>query len=237
MGEKKSEYTTDIATHYKSFRPPLHEILLKRSLKNQRFESALDIGCGTGNSSIALTKYCASVTGYDPNKSMIQYGESHPKVFFTEKLEEINKKFSLIVFFGSLHYITTKSFNFYKEKLVRGGYLLCSDFEILYAPILSNLEITLSEIDYDHSKNLASYPTKTFALIRTEKFKAVFDCDLNELTHLILSETYLRPQLIEKYGSVSVVQSLLEDLKIYYPKNKIAIEANLFYTYYKNIED
>ena len=237
MGEKKSEYTTDIATHYKSFRPPLHEILLKRSFKNQRFESALDIGCGTGNSSIALTKYCASVTGYDPNKSMIQYGESHPKVFFTEKLEEINKKFSLIVFFGSLHYITTKSFNFYKEKLVRGGYLLCSDFEILYEPILSNLEITLSEINYDHSKNLASYPTKTFAIIRTEKFKAVLDFDLNELTHLLLSETYLRPQLIEKYGSVSVVQSLQEDLKIYYPKNKIAIEANLFYTYYKNIED
>ena len=78
MGEKKSEYTTDIATHYKSFRPPLHEILLKRSLKNQRFESALDIGCGTGNSTIALAKYCASVTGYDPNKSMIQYSESHP---------------------------------------------------------------------------------------------------------------------------------------------------------------
>lgn len=237
MGEKKSEYTADIATHYKSFRPPLHEILLKRSFKNQRFESALDIGCGTGNSSIALTKYCASVTGYDPNKSMIQYGESHPKVFFTEKLEEINKKFSLIVFFGSLHYITTKSFNFYKEKLVRGGYLLCSDFEILYEPILSNLKITLSEINYDHSKNLASYPTKTFAIIRTEKFKAVLDCDLNELTHLLLSETCLRPQLIEKYGSVSVVESLQEDLKIYYPKNKIAIEANLFYTYYQNMEN
>ena len=237
MGENKSEYTADIATHYKSFRPPLHEILLKHSLKNQRFESALDIGCGTGNSSIALTKYCASVTGYDPNKSMIQYGESHPKVFFTEKLKEINKKFSLIVFFGSLHYITTKSFNFYKEKLVRGGYLLCSDFEILYAPILSNLEITLSKIDYDHSKNLASYPTKTFAIIRTEKFKAVFDCNLIELTHLLLSETYLRPQLIKKYGSVSVVESLQEDLKIYYPKNKIAIEANLFYTYYQNMED
>ena len=71
MGEKKSEYTADIATHYKSFRPPLHEILLKRSFKNQRFESALDIGCGTGNSTIALAKYCASVTGYDPNKSRL----------------------------------------------------------------------------------------------------------------------------------------------------------------------
>ena len=32
-GRKKSEYTTDIATHYKSFRPPLHEILFTRSLK------------------------------------------------------------------------------------------------------------------------------------------------------------------------------------------------------------
>ena len=237
MGEKKSEYTTDIATHYKSFRPPLHKILFTRSLKNQRFESALDIGCGTGNSSIALAKYCASVTGYDPNKSMMQYGEFHPKVFFTEKLEKINKKFSLIVFFGSLHYITTKSLNFYKEKLVQGGYLLCSDFEILYTPILSNLEITLGEIDYDHSKNLASYPTKTFALIRTEKFKVVFYCDLNELTHLILSETYLRPKLIEKYDSVSVFESLKDDLKIYYLKNKIAIEANMFYSYYQNIED
>jgi hypothetical protein len=43
--------------------------------------------------------------------------------------------------------------------------------------------------------------------------------------------------LMEKYGSVSVVESLQEDLKIYYPKNKIAIEANLFYTYYQNMEN
>ena len=69
MPKPINEYNDDLAFHYKSYRPPLHEFLLNRIFKNQKFKTALDVGCGTGNSSIALTRYCESITGYDQSKS------------------------------------------------------------------------------------------------------------------------------------------------------------------------
>ena len=80
------EYNDDSASHYKSYRPPLHETLLSQMLKDRKFKNVLDVGCGTGNSSIALTKYGESVTGYDPSGSMLQQSQKHPKVNYTKKL-------------------------------------------------------------------------------------------------------------------------------------------------------
>lgn len=233
MKNEKSEYNDNLAYHYKSFRPPLHQILLKRSLKDQKFESALDIGCGTGNSTLELVKYCESVTGYDPNTAMIQRCEHNPKVGFTEKLSDLKENYNLLVFFGSLHYINAKDFSLYEKKLKNGGFLLCTDFEILYDAILAKLELYLTEIDYDHNKNLTSYNSKSFEITRTEKFKTLFYCNLSELTHLLLSETFLRKKLIDKYDSTHLFENLKEDLNSHYPNEKIAVEANQYYSFYK----
>ena len=60
-------YDETIAIHYAAYRPPLHEIILKKSLNsagNPRI--GLDIGCGTSRSSQALKEYCHYVVGIDP---------------------------------------------------------------------------------------------------------------------------------------------------------------------------
>lgn len=51
----------------------------------------LDVGCGTGNSCIALTKYGKSVTGYDPSESMLKQSQKHPIVNY-KKTKSINKR-------------------------------------------------------------------------------------------------------------------------------------------------
>ena len=233
MGKKLDEYNCDSAFHYKSYRPPLHEFLLCRIFKDQTFNNVLDVGCGTGNSSIALSKYSESVTGYDPSRSMIHKTQNNSKIHYTCELNQLLDNYSLIVFFGSLFYVNDKSFILYQNKLSEGGFLLCCDFQILYEPILSKLELYADEIEYDHFKNLDSYNTNSFVLINSEKFETEFSCQLNEVIHLLLSESHIKKQLNEKYEISNIFKNLIEELMIHYPQNEIKIKANLFYSYYR----
>ena len=85
---------------------------------------------------------------------MIHQSQKHPKVYYTNEINQLNNNYDLIVFFGSLFYIDKNEFILYQNQLSKDGFLLCSDFQILYEPILSKLRICLDEIEYDYSKNL-----------------------------------------------------------------------------------
>lgn len=233
MAKKLEEYDYDKAFHYKSYRPPLHELLLDKIFKEQTFNKILDIGCGTGNSSIALAKYCESVTGYDPSKSMIHRSQKHPKVNYTTDLCQLNDEYDLIVFFGSLFYVNENEFSLYQNHLLKNGLLLCCDFQILYEPILSILRLSIDEIEYDHFKNLDSYNTNSFDLINSEKFENEFSCQLNQTIHLLLSESQIKKKLKQKYKNSNIFKNLSEELMIHYPQNEIKIKVNLFYNYFK----
>jgi len=235
MGKKLDEYNCDSAFHYKSYRPPLHEFLLDIIFKEQTFNNILDIGCGTGNSSIALTKFGESVTGYDPSKPMIHNAQKHSKINYTFELNQLIDNYGLIVFFGSLFYVDDKSLLFYQNKLSKEGFLLCCDFQILYEPILSKLGVCENEIEYDHSTNLDSHNTNSFELINSEKFETEFSCQLNELIHLLLSESHIKTQLNKKYEPSNIFKNLREELMIHYPQNEIKINSSLFYSYYRKI--
>ena len=233
MDNKLDIYNCDSTFHYKSYRPPLHEFLLNTIFKEQTFNNILDIGCGTGNSSIALTKFGESVTGYDPSLSMIQESQNHPKVIYTNNLYQLNDEYDLIVFFGSLFYVNENEFCLYQNHLQKNGLLLCCDFQISYKPILSKLKLSVDEIKYDHFKNLDSYNTNSFELINSEKFETEFSSQLNQTIHLLLSESHINKKLNEKYERSNIFKDLMEEIIIHYPQNQIKIKANLFYSFYR----
>jgi len=233
MAKTTDIYNDDSAHHYKSYRPPLHELTLARSLSHQKFNAVLDIGCGVGNATIALTKYSSTVTGYDPSISMIKKAKKHPNVFYTADLNALQFNYDLIVFFGSLFYINNTSFALYQKYLAKGGHLLCCDFEIIYAPILSNLNVAVKEMEYDHTKNLASYKQDQFQLIKAENFDVEFCCQTHELIHLLLSENHIKSQLQKKYQSANLIPTLSKNLEALYPNKEVTLKAKLFSSYYK----
>ena len=112
--------------------PPLHEFLLNTIFKEQTFNNILDIGCGTGNSSIALTKFGESVTGYDPSLSMIQESQNHPKVIYTNNLYQLNDEYDLIVFLVLCFMLMKMSFVYIKiiYKKMAYCYAVISKFHI-----------------------------------------------------------------------------------------------------------
>ena len=62
-----------VAAAYVFDRPPVHELILRRAGLDRRARRALDIGCGAGLSTAALTPYADHVTGLEPVKTMLAH--------------------------------------------------------------------------------------------------------------------------------------------------------------------
>jgi SAM-dependent methyltransferase len=226
-----SAYTKNEANHYQSYRPPLHHELLEHCLKSKHFETALDVGCGVGTSTIALTNYCKQVNGYDPSVEMIQKASEHSAIKYYSDLNRLDNHYNLIVFFGSLFYVNTKQLAFFTQKQRQNDVLLCCDFKVNYSTILKALGISVGPYKYDHAKNLSSYGDTLYDLLRSERLETCFTCDRNEVAHLLLSEDAIKYTL----GLVNKVDGLIQQLSDVFEDPKFTLEATLFYSIYERV--
>lgn len=76
-------YDTLAAHHYAAFRPPLHTRILERVIHpGESFQTGLDVGCGTGHSTLALRRHCAHVIGLDPSQAMLDAAQAHAGITY-----------------------------------------------------------------------------------------------------------------------------------------------------------
>lgn len=148
-------YDTARAGHYKSYRPPLHEQILKQGLGDENFPAGLDIGCGLGHSTTLLTTWCAQVTGLDPAGDMLRQAKAHPRVtylpFDGEHLPFPSHSMDLITFAGAWYYAgSTTMYAEVKRVIKPGGILLVYDFAIELSEVYSYLDILPVHDVYDH---------------------------------------------------------------------------------------
>jgi len=230
-------YSNAMATLYQSYRPPLHELLLKRVLKNQKFKKILDIGCGTGISSVALTSYGSEVYGYDPSPSMILKAQEHSNTTCVHQLEKLPSQFDLVVFFGSLTYVDDVDFDRYQRYVKPKGYLLCCDFQVDYQPVISKLSIIQDTTSYDHAKNLASYEVHSYQTISNDQYEVEFECSIDQLSHLLLSETTIQKSIQEVYDDPQTSKHLRFALNTYFPEKQVKLIATLYYSYYIKVDE
>lgn len=98
------DYNAQVAFHYSKYRPALHEIILTKAIGQKRnFDNGLDVGCGTGKSSIPLSKFCREVVGLDPSKTMVDSAEQAPFITYVCGDENAlaqfqSKKFDIVTF-------------------------------------------------------------------------------------------------------------------------------------------
>ena len=72
------QYNESVASHYSAYRPPLHQLILQRAeLGTATFPIGLDVGCGTGRSSVALADFCEQVFAIDPSQPMLDAATPH----------------------------------------------------------------------------------------------------------------------------------------------------------------
>ena len=106
-----SEYDSITAYHYAEYRPALHEVILSECLTGQSFGLGLDIGCGTGNSSIALAAYCHKVVAIDSSPAMLEAAKAHAQISYQlfGQIEQVKGQFDIVTFAGSLPYLKSQS--------------------------------------------------------------------------------------------------------------------------------
>ena len=229
-------YDKSIATHYAAYRPPIHEIILKRTLTssdNQRM--GLDIGCGTGRSSRALKKYCHLVVGLDPSEAMLGKVEKLEGVVYVnaagEQIPMVENLVDVVTIAGSLNYIDrAKLVNELKRVCRSDAAIVVYDFEIDLSNIEEQLELERYNkiIEYDHSINLWGYSKVKESSVVNDVL--TLDLDPFEIAHLLLSEEGRSEALYEKYQAQNLFNLIKSEIAV--KKSVFSVNANIYYSLY-----
>jgi len=230
-------YNQAIAYHYSAYRPPLHQMILKYVFSGEEtFKKGLDIGCGTGYSTIALSKYCLHVTGVDPSQSMLEEAKLHDKATYLkgagEKLPLTNKSIDVVTFAGSLFY--TKSDLLIKElkRVCRNQAIVVPyDFEVLLDEVLLQCGINLKKIesDYDHEINFSD--CDDFNEIISSSEQVSLEITSTELAHILLADSNIYDAFVKKYCVSNPFPELVNELET--TEKHHYLKVNIYFSKYK----
>lgn len=240
-----NDYDHVTASHYAAYRPYLHSKILDEYLEeNIKYNFGLDIGCGTGHSSIALAHYCNKVIGIDPSQEMLQKSLSHSRVDYalhnSINLGFASNYFDIITLAGSLYY--AKSQKLLNEIVRVGtstGKILVYDFELIMEEIHKMLEIDCNskqESDYDHQVNFSGLDEKNIKIEKEFSKSYSIKISLSNLTHLLLSSKDNYTFLAEMYGDDDLYNKVTQKSQSVFKSEKIIVEAMTYLTVYSIIK-
>lgn len=236
------EYDEITAKHYAAYRPPLHlEILKETGQEYNSFGLGLDVGCGTGHSTIALSNYCEKVIGVDPSKEMLATAIKNPKVSYRsmlpEKLDFKNNSIDFITFAGSLYYAKSQAL---LNEVIRVskpcGYVLIYDFEIVLDKIFSLLGIDnfpQNDSGYDHQTDFTGLEQ---SLIKMDNaLKKEFDIEVRvlDLTHLLMSAKDNYTILMHTLGHENLYDKISKKLRSAVKSEVMTLKSITYFTGYK----
>ena len=232
-------YNSAVSEHYASYRPPLHAMILHKLLGTNQFGTGLDVGCGTGQSSVPLTSYCDRVIAVDPSEEMLANAQSHPKVEYrlgdAESLSLPDTSVDLIAFAGSLFYTKTERLMVELRRVAMAkAMVVVYDFELLlydHLRVLS-LEVVEDSTFYDHAVSFAG--EGAFDELIRKKEKVTLQLSNTELAHMVLSTSERYEALQRLLGVEDPFERVTERLS---QKTRNAhLEAGVYYSAYRFIQ-
>ena len=239
------DYDQITAFHYSVFRPSLHTKILDEYLKgHEKYNFGLDVGSGTGQSSIALANYCKQVIGLEPSKEMLSRSLPHPNVDYAHyDLKEIDfekNTFDIITFAGSLYYAKSQ---YLLNDLVRvcnhSAIILIYDFEILLVGVLELLNIrrdSTPKSEYDHQVDFSGLDESKIDIVKRINNQIPIGISVPNLTHLILSFKDIYIQLLELYESQELYHQIARELSSKLDNNEVNVQANTYLTVYRVVK-
>ena len=235
-----SEYDDITAFHYASYRPPLHIKILAKCLGDESYQTGLDIGCGTGQSSIALSNFCNRVFGVDPSADMLSKGMIHPKVSYSQfdktQIDFKDDRFDIITLAGSLWYAKSQKL---LDEIVRVGEknsrVLVYDFQVLLDSILAKLGFEKQEDanSYNLQENFSGLDTSKIEELSYGRDRIRFQMSAKELTHIVLSVKDRYEFFKDLYGFQEMFDTMVEKIASNSKSKRIDIEADTFFTQYQ----
>jgi ubiquinone/menaquinone biosynthesis C-methylase UbiE len=237
------EYDRITSFHYSTYRPPLHNPILDKCIPNNHtYDTGLDLGCGTGQSSIALTSYCQEVIGLEPSKHMLKKSINHDKVkyhmFNGTDLDISKDLLDIITFAGSLDY--AKSQRLLDEVIrvsKRNAKIVIYDFEINLDSIMMKLAGRSAEANdqkYNHEEDFSGLSQKNIQKERSSKNEVFLKVSNGEILHLLLATKDKYLILLEKFGRKSQLDTKISAaLDIVMPLKIHDLKVKIFYAVYR----
>jgi SAM-dependent methyltransferase len=234
MDEKYNKIT---AYHYAAYRPPLHEIILKESIPiKKKFENGLDLGCGTGISTIALAKYCSHIYGIEPSEAMLKKANPHEKVTYLigsgNSIPLTNTIIDLVTFAGSLFYAKSTVLIEELQRVCRNKSIIITyDFMVLLEDVLDYFNIEKEEISSNYDYEINFDDTINFNNIISKKDQIKFTISSHNLAHIMLGDSIIYESFVEKFNVVdpfNILVKNLEDLN-----KRWVLKANTYYWVYQ----
>lgn len=229
------QYGPIVAAHYSAYRPPLHQIILERVLDDDEpFAVGLDVGCGTGCSTVALAGHCHRVYGIDPSRSMLREATQHPRVAYlagtAERIALAARSVDVATFAGSLFYADLEAAGVEVRRVCRNGAVVVYDFEALLGDVLAPFGLDRRAApDYDHGANFSGVPGFTALSAGSERVR--FQPTASELAHVLLSDLHRFEHFAGSYRVSDPFPPLLRDLQS--NAAATAIAADIHYARYR----
>lgn len=233
-----NSYDSDIAKHYSAYRPPLHALILAQCLDGDgQFKHGLDIGSGTGQSTIALSHYCTQVTGIEPSLKMLALANPSANVkylhFEGSKINSPDRTFDIVTFAGSLFYAKSQLlFDEMARVCQTSATILVYDFEILFDQLDTELIPATNSSNYDHSTNFSGLTTPGLAMGNSFIHTISLEISPTNLAHLLLSSQDLHYAYQKKYKVSEPFDALNTDLRAITAHQVYELPVNLYATKY-----
>ena len=236
-GRMTEHYNQTVAAHYAAYRPPLHQHILKRALNGaDNFSAGLDVGCGTGRSSVALAEFCERVYAVDASQSMLDAATPHHAITYLqgagENIPLPDRSIDVATFAGSLFYVDFDSTVREISRVCRHDALIIAyDFEVLIENALQDFGMAthLRDSTYDHGVNFCG--VSAFKEIRVTHERMEFDVRATDLAHILLADSTRHDEFVLRYKTAAPLMELARELG---KNTRINIvEAEIFYSVYQ----
>ena len=235
------DYDQITSFHYSAYRPPLHNLILDKCISlNRTCATGLDLGCGTGQSSIALAKYCEKVTGLEPSEHMLKKSIPHNKVsyhlFNGKDLDFSNDIFDIITFAGSLYYAKSQRL---LNELIRvskqNAKIVIYDFQINLDSIMMKLIGGSSDVNlqlYNHEEDFSGLNQNNLKKEISSKDEVVLKISNSDILHVLLATKDLYVLLLEKFGERQLDTKISSGLDKIIPLKIHQLKFTIYYTIY-----
>lgn len=239
---EENVYSDEVAIHYAAYRPDLHTLILGLCLEDKApYKKGVDVGCGTGHSAIALTRFCEEVAGFEPNEEMLRAAIGHPRVRYVHlkgsPLPLPSKSVDVITFAGSWFYAQSQDMLDEVNRIARpDGTVIIYDFSIDLKPFWSRLRITIpGDLVYDHFINFDELDPG--GLVKTTQHQKNISLKIasRNLAHLLLSDKFVLQSLqTDKNYQENVFENLYQTVSSEGSQHELP--ATIYYTVYRNKE-
>ena len=230
-------YKATTARHYAAYRPPLHKAILEKIfiLPGNR-QTGLDIGCGTGLSCQALTRYCNHVIGIDSSLAMLAEAATQPGISYLnadgQRIPLSGNSIDVVTMAGSLNYLDRKLLIAELTRVCRSGAeIAIYDFEIDLSHFESRFAVDTS-IDsgsYIHPLNLSGFSgVEEICVVSAE---VMFHPAAGEIAHLLLADDRWYGSLQEQFYPGNVFESLKQEIESI--DTLFQVKARIYYSMYR----